>query len=199
MRLLIALLCGGLLMGQTKHDLEIKDFQDKLNLEFKTVGETPLRGDNLAQFKKLPFFDTHPRYKVKAKLVPTQNAEVFDIPTSSGKTKKYKEYGTLFFKIDKVPYSLKVYQSHDLIKNPKYKDYLFLPFRDETNGKETYGGGRYLDLKIPKKKKLIVDFNKAYNPFCAYNALDYNCPIVPLENKLPIAIKAGVKYEDIYY
>nr|WP_305050744.1 DUF1684 domain-containing protein [Elizabethkingia bruuniana] len=96
-------------------------------------------------------------------------------------------------------YSLKVYQSQDLIKKPSFKDHLFLPFRDATNEKETYGGGRYIDLRIPKKDHLIIDFNKAYNPYCAYNAFDYNCPIVPIENKLPVEIRAGVKYDDIYH
>lgn len=95
-------------------------------------------------------------------------------------------------------YSLKVYQSQDLIKSRDLK-IIFLPFRDATNEKETYGGGRYIDLKIPEKDNLIIDFNKAYNPYCAYNAFDYNCPIVPVENKLPVEIRAGVKYDDIYH
>jgi uncharacterized protein (DUF1684 family) len=69
---------------------------------------------------------------------------------------------------------------------------LFLPFLDTTNGIETYGGGRFLDMRIPKSKEVIIDFNKAYNPYCAYN-YNYSCPIVPLENNLSIKVKAGVK------
>jgi uncharacterized protein (DUF1684 family) len=153
----------------------------------------------LKDFKAIPFFDIDLKYSVKAKLVPTKDAEVFELPTSSGKTKKYKEYGTITFSLEGQQYSLKVYQSQDLIKRAGFEDHLFLPFRDATNEKETYGGGRYIDLKIPKKDNLIIDFNKAYNPYCAYNAFDYNCPIVPIENKLPVEIRAGVKYDDIYH
>ena len=92
-----------------------------------------------------------------------------------------------------------MYQSIDLLKNPKYKNYLFLPFKDATNGTDTYGGGKYLDLEIPKARTIIIDFNQSYHPYCAYNAYDYNCPIVPEENNLPIEIKAGVMYDDVYF
>ena len=71
-------------------------------------------------------------------------------------------------------------------------DYLFLPFLDATNGIETYGGGRYIDLSIPQGNQLTIDFNTAYNPYCAYNE-KYSCPIVPRENYLPLKINAGVK------
>ena len=89
---------------------------------------------------------------------------------------------------------LTVYQSLALLDDPEYQDYLFLPFKDETNGKDTYGGGRYLDLRIPQNDELIIDFNKAYHPFCAYNATDYSCPIVPQNNWLQLPIETGVKY-----
>ena len=87
----------------------------------------------------------------------------------------------------------------DLMRKDAYKDYLFLPFRDATNGKQTYGGGKYLDLKIPEGNEIIIDFNKSYHPYCAYNAHDYNCPIVPEENTLSLEIKAGVMYDDVYF
>jgi len=85
------------------------------------------------------------------------------------------------------------------MKREEYKDHLFLPFLDETNNKETYGGGKYMDLKIPMGNTIVLDFNQSYQPFCAYNAYDYNCPIVPQENKLAVEIRAGVMYEDIYH
>lgn len=76
----------------------------------------------------------------------------------------------------------------------QYKDYLFFPFTDTTNGNETYDGGRYIDLRIPASgNEIIIDFNKAYNPFCAYSA-GYSCPIVPAENNLDIPITVGVRY-----
>lgn len=178
---------------------EIKKFQKDLNEEYLNPKETPLRGENFTQFKKHPFFPIDLKYRVKAKFVKTENPKPFDLPTSSGKTKSYQEFGKAIFELDGKSYTLTIYQSLDLMKMEKYKDHLFLPFRDATNNKETYGGGKYLDLKIPEGDSIILDFNQSYHPYCAYNAYDYNCPIVPEENKLPVEIRAGVMYEDIYH
>jgi uncharacterized protein (DUF1684 family) len=87
---------------------------------------------------------------------------------------------------------LNVYQGKALMTNEAYKDYLFLPFLDDTNSYTTYGGGRYLDLRIPKGDHLIIDFNIAYNPYCHYNDT-YSCPIVPRVNYVTTKINAGVK------
>jgi len=179
--------------------MEVKKFQEKLNAEYLNPKETPLRGENFKNFKEHPFFPLDLKYKVTAKLVKTKNAQPFELPTSSGKTKSYREYGKATFELDGKPYTLTLYQSLDLIKQKKYRDHLFLPFRDATNGNETYGGGKYMDLKTPKGNTIILDFNKSYQPYCAYNAYDYNCPVVPEENKLPIEIRAGVMYQDIYH
>ena len=179
--------------------LEIEIFQKELNKEYKTEEETPLRDENFKKFKAHPFFPIDLTYRVKAKLVKTENAEPFEIPTSSGKTKKYREFGKVYFTLNEAEQVLTVYQSLALLDDPEYQDYLFLPFKDETNGKDTYGGGRYLDLRIPKNDELIIDFNKAYHPLCAYNATDYSCPIVPQNNWLQLPIEAGVKYQDIWF
>ena len=85
-----------------------------------------------------------------------------------------------------------MYQNQDLTKKDGFDNYLFLPFLDDTNGEESYGGGRYIDLRIPKNDELVIDFNKAYNPYCAYNE-KYSCPIVPRENYLALKVEAGVK------
>lgn len=183
----------------SKEESEIKKFQRELNAEYRNPKETPLRGDNFTNFKAHPFFPVNLKYRVVAEFTRTENTEPFDLPTSSGKTKAYQEYGKASFTLDGKPYTLTVYQSLDLIKQEKYRNYLFLPFRDTTNGKETYGGGKYMDLTIPKGNTIILDFNKSYQPYCAYNAYDYNCPIVPEENRLPVEIRAGVMYEDIYH
>jgi len=179
--------------------MEVKKFQEELNAEYLNPKETPLRGENFKNFKEHPFFPLDLKYKVTAKLVKTKNAQPFELPTSSGKTKSYREYGKATFELNGKPYTLTLYQSLDLIKQKKYRDHLFLPFRDATNGNETYGGGKYMDLKTPKGNTIILDFNKSYQPYCAYNAYDYNCPVVPEENKLPIEIRAGVMYQDIYH
>lgn len=200
--MLIFLLLPLLVFSQKKISKEVAEvtkFQKELDKEYLDPKETPLRGDNFKNFKKHPFFPIDMKYRVTAKFLKTEDAQPFDLPTSSGKTKSYKEYGKATFELDGKPYTLTLYQSLDLIKQDKYKDYLFLPFRDATNEKETYGGGKYMDLKIPKGNTIVLDFNKSYHPFCAYNAYDYNCPIVPEENKLPVEIRAGVMYEDIYH
>ncbi|HAO07320.1 MAG TPA: hypothetical protein DCQ50_10060 [Chryseobacterium sp.] len=199
--LLIFLLFPLLIFSQklSKEESEIKKFQKELNAEYVNPKETPLRGDNFKNFKQHPFFPINLKYRITAKFEKTENAEPFDLPTSSGKTKPYREFGKATFQLDGKSYTLTLYQSLDLIKQKKYKDHLFLPFRDATNEKETYGGGKYLDLTIPKGKTIILDFNKSYHPYCAYNAYDYNCPVVPEENKLPVEIRAGVMYEDIYH
>ncbi|WP_288458414.1 DUF1684 domain-containing protein [uncultured Chryseobacterium sp.] len=183
----------------SKEESEIKKFQKELNAEYLNPKETPLRGDNFKNFKQHPFFPINLKYRITAKFEKTENAEPFDLPTSSGKTKPYREFGKATFQLDGKSYTLTLYQSLDLIKQKKYKDHLFLPFRDATNEKETYGGGKYLDLTIPKGNTIVLDFNKSYHPYCAYNAYDYNCPVVPEENKLPVEIRAGVMYEDIYH
>ncbi|TZF94239.1 DUF1684 domain-containing protein [Chryseobacterium panacisoli] len=183
----------------SKEEKEVQKFQKELNAEYLNPKETPLRGDNFKNFKRHPFFPFDAKYRVTAKFVKSKDTQPFELPTSSGKTKTYQEYGKATFMLDDKPYTVTLYQSLALIQQDKYKDYLFLPFRDATNEKETYGGGKYMDLKIPKGNTIVLDFNQSYHPFCAYNAYDYNCPIVPEENKLPVEIRAGVMYEDIYH
>ena len=98
----------------------------------------------------------------------------------------------MIFDLKGKPFKLNIYQNQDLIKKEGFEDYLFLPFLDNTNGEESYGGGRYIDMRIPDGDTIIVDFNSAYNPYCAYNE-KYSCPIVPRENYLDTEVRAGVK------
>lgn len=178
---------------------EIEKFQNELNAEYKNPKETPLRGTNFENFKNHPFFPVDLKYRVNAKFMKTDNAQPFEMPTSSGKAKTYVEYGKAQFVLNGEEFTLTIFQNIALSQQPGYEDYLFLPFRDETKGIETYGGGKYMDLRIPKGNEIILDFNKSYHPFCAYNAYDYSCPIVPEENFLQTRIEAGVMYEDIYH
>lgn len=188
--------CG---FSQNKEIKEIKKFQKELNECYLNPKETPLRDDNFKNFKAHPFFPIDLKYRIKARFIKNENPEPFDFPTSSGHTKKYQEFGKAYFNLDGKDFILNIYQSLDLMKLEEYKDHLFLPFRDITNNKETYGGGKYVDLKIPKGDTIVIDFNQSYHPYCAYNAYDYSCPIVPEENKLSMEIKAGVMYDDVYH
>jgi len=145
--------------------------------------------------KKLSFFPVNEKYRVRAKFEKTTSNSWFLMPTSGTLKKTYRLYGVLHFKIDGAPLQLNVYQSQDLLQSEKYKDYLFLPFTDSTSGYESYHGGRYLDLTFDdiQGNEVVLDFNKAYNPYCAYVTGRYNCPIPPPENHLHIAVKAGEK------
>jgi uncharacterized protein len=169
-----------------------KEFQDQLNRNYADSTKSPLTEADLKTFQSLDFFPINEKFIVEAQFIRTKRAKVFEMKTSTARLPKYKKYGELHFKIDGQNYTLNVYQSIDLIKMPKYKNHLFLPFSDATCGKESYIGGRYIDMEIQEGKTWIIDFNKAYNPYCAYN-YKYSCPIVPLENDLEVAILAGVK------
>ncbi|MFB2118179.1 DUF1684 domain-containing protein [Parapedobacter sp. 2B3] len=118
----------------------------------------------------------------------------FRMPTSDGTSKSYVRYAKVRFQLQGHEEELTLYRSPDLFANPLYRDHLFLPFTDETNGGETYGGGRYIDLSLNdiRNGSITIDFNTAYNPYCAYSS-GYRCPIPPAENFLPIAVKAGEK------
>ncbi len=157
--------------------------------EFLTDPRSPLNAEDTGYLR---FFAPDESYRIPAKLKRTSDEAFFDIPTSSGKNRKYRKYGELQFRIEGNDYSLEVYQSQELLKMDKYKNHLFLPFKDLTNSETTYGGGRYLDLETTDitGDRVIIDFNKAYNPWCAFGR-GYSCPIPPDANRLPIAIPAG--------
>lgn len=169
-----------------------QEFQNHLNKEFATREDSPLTEEDFKAFKGLSFYPINEKFIVQARFVRTPTEKVFKMKTTSSRLPEYVKYGELHFVIENQTFQLNVYQNIDLIKKEGYEDYLFLPFSDVTCGKESYIGGRYIDMRIPKSDKVVIDFNKAYNPYCAYNH-KYSCPIVPLENDLPIEILAGVK------
>jgi len=173
---------------------EIKLFQYDLNVEFADATKSPLTEEDMKTFKALEFFDIDEKYNIEADFELTPNTPVFEMPTTTDRLPLYRKYGIASFTLDGKKFELSIFQNQQLMNDFNYKDYLFLPFNDATNGTATYGGGRYLDLEIPKEgsKKIRIDFNKAYNPYCAYNHT-FSCPIPPSENNLPIAIPVGVK------
>jgi len=144
--------------------------------------------------KYIQFYPVDESLRVMASIERINDIKGFDMSTASGVKQKYFRYGLLTFKVHDSLVHLYIYQSASLMKQKKYKDYLFVPFGDATSGYESYGGGRYLDFTISdiKNNKLLIDFNKAYNPYCAYTT-GYNCPIPPKENLLTVAIPAGEK------
>ena len=177
----------------TKSDklADILLFQEELNAEFKNPESSPLPDRFRIDFESLEFFEPDTNYIVEAELVRTPEALPFSMPTTTGRESTEVVYGIAKFTLNGKDHELEIYQSPELITQAEYEDYLFLPFTDNTNGEETYGGGRYLDLRIPKGNKIILNFNKAYNPYCAYNK-KFSCPIVPKVNNLDTEIKVGV-------
>lgn len=168
------------------------DFQKKLNEEFADATKSPLTEEDRLKFTALEFFPIDPDFIVEATFTKSKSEKAFGMKTSTERAPMYVKYGELSFTIKGEKFTLNVYQNLELIKLKEYKKHLFLPFSDLTSGNETYVGGRYIDLEIPKGKTITIDFNQAYNPYCAYN-YKYSCPLVPLENDLSTHINAGVK------
>lgn len=167
-------------------------FQKNLNQEFADAEKSPLTEEDLAVFKTLDFFPIDENFIVEATFAKSKNEKSFAMKTTTDRAPLYVKYGEISFVLNGNNFKLNVYQNLELVKKPGFKNHLFLPFSDLTSGNETYIGGRYIDLEIPKGKTIIIDFNQAYNPYCAYN-YKYSCPIVPLENDLATHINAGVK------
>lgn len=169
----------------------VQVFQAQLNEDYRNPRKSPLEQEDLLRFKELPFFPINDKYRIEAKFVRTPNERAFEMPTSTDRKVIYEKYGVASFKLNDGYYSLSLYQKKDRSNN----HLLFLPFMDLTNGIETYGGGRYLELAIPKSDTIVIDFNKAFNPYCAYNQR-FSCPIPPSENLLNCMIHAGMMIQD---
>lgn len=170
---------------------QIATHREKYKADFVSSERAPLKEPDL---KFLQFYDADSTYRVNAKVILLEGEKAFKMPTYAGTTADYIRYAKLNFELNGKPVQLTLYRNIALATNAAYKDYLFLPFTDQTNNKETYGGGRYIDLRTTAilDGKLELDFNKAYNPYCAYSD-GYRCPIPPEENDLQLEIKAGEK------
>ena len=172
--------------NHTAYTNTIKAYQKNYTTTHEVV-----KGKNRTFFR---FYPATEKFKVSCRFQRSSDSSIVVMTTSGKKIpqKDFMRYGKLFFTINDTALELTVYQSQ--IKNVLTKDYLFLPFTDLTTGEETYGSGRYIDLLVSaiKKDTVVIDFNKAYNPYCAYSN-NFNCPLPPRENYLPVAITAGEK------
>lgn len=183
---LMSLKCFG-----QEYKTQIDLFRENYANDFLQDKNSPLKKDDL-QF--LRFFDADSTYRITASATILSDGSPFVIPVFSGKGTDYLRYAVLKFKLRGKEVELTVYKKIALSKTLQYKDYLFLPFTDETNGVTTYGGGRYIDLREGdfSNGTLVIDFNKAYNPYCAFGA-GYSCPKPPAENNLLTSVEAGEK------
>lgn len=189
--LLVTILTLSACFSKNRSPFEQDIYQYRLEYlqSFLEEERSPLEKSDL---KNLRFFQADSNFVVKADYQLFSDQEAMDFPTSSGKKKSYRKYARLDFELEQKDLILFVYQSMTLKDMDDYKDYLFLPFTDLTSGEQSYGGGRYIDLKIQdfNDAKVVIDFNKAYNPWCAYSD-GFNCPIPPRENDIEVAITAG--------
>ena len=170
---------------------EIREYREEYKQEFLKDPKSPLKEEDL---HNLDFYPPNAKARVTASFKKTPEADPFELPTYSGQTKKYRKWGVATFPWGDTIVTLSLYENLKLVHEPEYEDYLFLPFKDETNSEETYGGGRYLNMSKSDTEdgEIKIDFNKCYNPWCAYSD-GFNCPIPPRENNLPFEVKAGEK------
>ena len=173
------------------YQTQIETYRTKYKNEFLEDENSPLKKQDL---KFLRFYQPDSNYLVKSSFTPIADTIGFDMQTHNGIIKRYFVYGYVEFELKSSQQKLFIYQSEKLKSKEGFEDYLFIPFTDETNYQETFGGGRYLDFRIDDIQYgvLWIDFNKAYNPYCAFKE-GYSCPIPPKENDMKISIEAGEK------
>ncbi|MFB3737430.1 MAG: DUF1684 domain-containing protein [Candidatus Velamenicoccus archaeovorus] len=154
---------------------------------FRHHPRSPLTPEQRATFRGLSYFPEDPAFAIRAPLdTDVDRDEPIVMQTTTGGTQEYRRAGVVRFEVEGRPAQVTLYAS------PQQHE-LFLPFRDDTSGKETYGAGRYLEVEPPGPDgAVVVDFNDAYNPYCAYNEA-WSCPIPPRENWLDVPIRAGEK------
>ena len=161
---------------------EIKKSRSDKDSYLKKDTASPI--EDKAKFTGLKYFEVNAAFKVLGKIDRVISGQTINISMSGGEVEEYEAYGNVKFEIEGVKCSLKIF------KTPEGN--LFLPFKDLTSNKETYGAGRYLDFGVSEVNgdQINIDFNKAYHPYCVYNHT-FTCPVPPAENTLIVAVKAG--------
>lgn len=170
---------------------QIAAHRKKYKDDFLAEQRSPLKAEDL---HNLRFFEADSTYGIVAKVELLHDQPVIMLTTFNGDSQEYVPFARLKFTLKGKPLQLTLFKSPSLTAIPQYKDHLFLPFTDQTNGAESYPGGRYIDINANdiKDDGLAIDFNKAYNPYCAYSD-GYRCPVPPIENKLAVRVGAGEK------
>ncbi len=169
---------------------QLAAFRRQKDKFFRESDDSPILPEEKAEFTGLNYYPVDLDYRVDATLVPEAHPGVFRVQTTAGGHKEYTRAGRLAFEIKGQPLSLTVFLPP--ADEPLHGNRLFVPFRDKTSGKETYGAGRYIDLNKKADNQYTLDFNRAYNPYCAYSPY-YACPLPPGENNLPVELCAGEK------
>lgn len=189
----VQLCFGQIIQDAGIYHSEIEKYRTGKNIKMLYTESTPLTHEQLATFKGLKYFEPDVRFRIEGKLVKAEKPEVILMKTSTDREPAFIRYGEVSFELNGKELKLAVFQNKKMLDLSQDTNMLFIPFRDLTSGKETYSGGRYIDCEIPVTGDIIyLDFNKAYNPYCAYNH-KYSCVIPPEENRLPVVIEAGEK------
>lgn len=166
----------------------LTEFRREKDQYFGQDPGSPLTIEQRRGFQGLDYFDENPGLRFKLKPEPTKSDDIVPLQTSTGDLARFTRWGKLSFSVDGIPIKLTVFQDTD-------NGSLFLPFTDATTGGETYGEGRYLEVEVLGDDACLIDFNYAYNPYCAYND-GWSCPLTPQENRLAVPIRAGEKVFD---
>ena len=171
-----------------RREEKLKVFREKRDQFFKGDPHSPLKESDRKKFKGLIYYPIDLKYAMTGlieKYPPEPKPLYVNLPTNKGRERQYVKYGRFRFKWEGKEYVLQIYR-------PLGGGELFLPFKDKTSGTETYPEGRYLYIEAMPGGKMLIDFNRAYNPFCEYNE-KYACPFAPVENWLDITVRAGEK------
>ena len=161
----------------------LSDFRERKDHFYKGGRESPLTRNQRIGFSGLAYYPENPELRIEAELGEAPDRETIALATSTDDIQEYRRAGVVHFAVDGVTAQVTHFAT-------EHGDRFFLPFRDATSGTETYGAGRYLEVDPPVDGQVVVDFNYAYNPYCAYNP-EWSCPIPPTENWLKVPIRAG--------
>ena len=162
---------------------ELDEFRTEKDHFFATDQQSPLTRPQKAEFKGLKYFPENPDLRLEVEVEPFAHPQEIEMQTSTGDVQVYTRYARFNFTVEGQPAELTIYQADDGF---------FLPFVDSLANKETYGAGRYLEPETHDGLHFRIDFNLAYNPYCAYNER-WSCPLTPFENRLKVPIRAGEK------
>jgi len=172
--------------GESRKDYISRIAKDRAEKDifFSQNSESPFKGK---KFTHLNYYPPNPDYKIDARFIRITDPQLIPLGTSDGKSKSYREFGYAEFELNGKTNRLLMLEMEE-----PYQNKLFIPFADETSTVETYGAGRYLEAAKPENNVIKLDFNLAYNPYCAY-VENYSCPFPPAQNVLEIPIEAGEK------
>jgi len=166
---------------------ELTDFRKHKDEFFGGDDQSPLTPDQRRGFQGLSYYDENPGLGLELSAQEFDDKEVVEMQTSTGDIAAYRRWGRIAFEVEGETGELTLYQD-----GHGHGEEFFVPFVDSTSGVETYGSGRYIEAHPLPGGKVSIDFNYAYNPYCAYNER-WSCPLTPLENRLQVPIHAGEK------